>query len=213
MSRERDGVLGWVPARLFGGCELTARNTLAEIGGVAVGGTVAVGCTATIGVATVGTGMALCGAAGSAIGGGVHDALDGDPNTNPFDLRRRGPEAALGGGSILAGRLASNVLQRSAPNTTSVARPRSTVASDGTEITGFTGHGIQRVIGDGGARAGVRPEALLDALSNPLRTTSGVDQLGRPFRIYTGANARVVVNPDTGRVVSVNPLSGAGAHR
>jgi RHS repeat-associated protein len=123
-SRQRGkcGVLGWVPAQLFGGCELTARNTLAEIGGVAAGGTVAVGCAATFGVATVGTGMALCGAAGSAIGGGVHDALDGDPNTNPFDLRRRGPEAALGGGSILAGRLVSSVVSRSPSQTAGTLR-------------------------------------------------------------------------------------------
>ena len=105
-------------------------------------------------------------------------------------------------------------VSRVAPNTTHPSLHRvSIVASDGTEITGFSRHGIKRVIGDGGAWAGVRPEAVLDALRNPLRTTPGVDQLGRPFRVYTGANARVVINPDIGRVVSVNSLSGAGAHR
>ena len=73
-------------------------------------------------------------------------------------------------------------------------------------------HGIERAIRDAATRAGVKPQAILDALHNPAMITSGVDQLGRPFQIFTGENARVVVNPQTGEVVSVNPLSGAGAH-
>lgn len=40
------------------------------------------------------------------------------------------------------------------------------VASDGTRISSFTGHGIDRVIGDGAKRDGVKPQALLDALRN-----------------------------------------------
>jgi len=42
---------------------------------------------------------------------------------------------------------------------------------------------------------------------------SGVDQQGRPFEIFTGKDARVVVNPQSGKVVSVNPMSGAGASK
>jgi hypothetical protein len=42
--------------------------------------------------------------------------------------------------------------------------------------------------------------------------TEGVDDFGRPFKIYQGTDARVVINPQTGKVVSTNPLSGAGAH-
>lgn len=87
------------------------------------------------------------------------------------------------------------------------------VASDGTAVTGFTKHGVDRVIGDGGMRAGVRPEALLDAIKNPVRITEGVDSLDRPFKIFTGKDARLVMNPESGRVVSVNPRSGAGANR
>ena len=86
------------------------------------------------------------------------------------------------------------------------------VAQNGTKITGFTKHGIDRVVGDGSKRAGVKPEALLDALKNPKKIVSGVDSQGRPFQTFVGENARVVVNPQTGQVVSVNPLSGAGAH-
>jgi RHS repeat-associated protein len=92
------------------------------------------------------------------------------------------------------------------------AKCLSILAKNGTKITGFTGHGIERAIGDAAKRAGVKPQAILDALHNPTTITSGVDQLGRPFQIFTGENARVVVNPQTGQVVSVNPLSGAGAH-
>jgi RHS repeat-associated protein len=87
------------------------------------------------------------------------------------------------------------------------------VASDGTRISGFTGHGVDRAIGDGAKRAGVKPQALRDAIRNPTKITEGVDDLGRPYKIYTGGDARVVVNPQTGRVVSVNPLSRAGANR
>ena len=86
-------------------------------------------------------------------------------------------------------------------------------ASDGTDVTGFTGHGIQRAIGDNAGRAGTRPQAILDTLRSPTKITQGVDNLGRPYKVYTGSNARVVINPDTGQVVSVNPMSGAGASR
>ena len=84
-------------------------------------------------------------------------------------------------------------------------------ASDGADITGFKSHGIDRVIGDGAGRAGTTPQAILNAFKNPNSITEGVDDLGRPFKIYTGNDARVVINPPTGQVVSVNPMSGAGA--
>jgi hypothetical protein len=87
----------------------------------------------------------------------------------------------------------------------------SIVAKNGTKITGFTKHGIERVIGDAAERAGTKPQAILDALQNPLKIETGVDPLGRPFQRFIGQDARVVVNPQTGQVVSVNPLSGAGA--
>jgi hypothetical protein len=68
------------------------------------------------------------------------------------------------------------------------------------------------VIGDNAGRAGTRPQAILDALKNPKRIISGVDSLGRPYEVFIGEHARVVVNPQTGKIVSVNPLSGIGAH-
>jgi len=89
-------------------------------------------------------------------------------------------------------------------------------AADGTEITGYTRHGLNRAIGDGpqapgvAERAGTDPGAILDALRNPQKITEGVDQFGRPYKVYSGSDARVVVNPQTGRIISTNPLGGAG---
>ena len=84
------------------------------------------------------------------------------------------------------------------------------VAQNGTRIGGYAKHGIDRAIGDGASRAGTSPSAILDALKNPSKITSGVDKLGRPFEIFTGNNARVVVNPQTGKIISVNPLGRGG---
>ena len=75
------------------------------------------------------------------------------------------------------------------------------LASDGTEVVGFTQHGIDRAIGDGAKRAGTRPATVLDAIKNPMKITEGVDNLGRPFKVYWGADARVVIDPETGRIV------------
>ncbi len=83
-------------------------------------------------------------------------------------------------------------------------------ASSGTVITGYTRHGIHRLLGDGARRAGVSSRAILDALKNPRKIVKGVDSLGRPFEAFYSASARVVVNPKTGKIISVNPLSAAG---
>ena len=52
--------------------------------------------------------------------------------------------------------------------------------------------------------------SILDALKNPNSIKSGVDKLGRPFQTFEGGGARVIVNPETGQIVSVNPIGGAG---
>ncbi|MBW7876446.1 MAG: RHS repeat-associated core domain-containing protein, partial [Candidatus Cloacimonetes bacterium] len=87
------------------------------------------------------------------------------------------------------------------------------VAQDGTTITGFTKHGINRVIGDNTKRAGTNPTAILDALKNPLKIKQGLDPQQRPFKIYTGKSGRVIINPETGKVVSTNPLSHKRYHK
>lgn len=84
------------------------------------------------------------------------------------------------------------------------------VAQNGTRVTGYTGHGINRAIGDGATRAGVSPKALLSALKNPKTIKVGVDPQGRPFQTFVGSQAKVVVNPSTGQIVSMNPLGRGG---
>ncbi len=83
-------------------------------------------------------------------------------------------------------------------------------ASNGTKILGYTKHGVDRAIGDAGKRAGVKPSSILDTIKNPQSIKSGFNSKGRPFQVFTGNTSRVIVNPDTGKIVSVNPLSGAG---
>lgn len=85
-----------------------------------------------------------------------------------------------------------------------------TTAKDGTDVTGYTDHGLNRAIGDGGDRAGTKPEAILDALKNPTKIKEGIDDKGRPFKVYQGEAARVVINPETGKIVSTNPRSRRG---
>ena len=84
-------------------------------------------------------------------------------------------------------------------------------AANGLRITGFTGHGVNRAIGSVG-RSGVKPGAILDALKNPLRINNVVaDQLGRQSQRFIGQFGEVVVNPQTGRIISVNPTSSSKA--
>ena len=86
------------------------------------------------------------------------------------------------------------------------------IASNGTSIVGFTMHGVDRAIGDLAGRAGTKPQAILEALKSPTKkVVEGVDRQGRRFQVFTGRDARVVVNPDSGRIISVNPLSRLGA--
>jgi hypothetical protein len=124
------------------------------------------------------------------------------PSLGPDDFipARMGPKLL---GSVLLGIAAKDALK---------TRTGKAIVGEGIEITGFTKHGINRVVGDGAKRAGVKPEALLDALKNPTKIKSGVDSQGRPYQIFEGKNARVVVNPETGNIISANPLTGIGAH-
>jgi hypothetical protein len=87
--------------------------------------------------------------------------------------------------------------------TTTQGRPV-IIAKDGTVVRGLTKHGIDRVIG-GYKREGVAPRPILDALKNPIEIVKGIDSDGRPFVKYIGKNATVVVNPETGLIVSVWP--------
>ncbi len=122
-------------------------------------------------------------------------------------------ELALGTGlTSLARKGAASNLWNAARNlfrgkSSSGAKGVQFVAKDGTKITGFTKHGVNRAIGDGGKRTGVKPGKILDALKNPQRIRESVSPDGQPARVFIGKGARVVVNPESGKIVSVNPLS------
>ncbi|OXM58670.1 hypothetical protein CFP71_01715 [Amycolatopsis thailandensis] len=72
-------------------------------------------------------------------------------------------------------------------------------------ITGYTRHGLQRVMGSRGD-GGVHPRAMLDAVRNPKKA---VTNLQRRTSTYHGKHAVVVVN-QRGKVVSAWPKGKAG---
>ena len=74
---------------------------------------------------------------------------------------------------------------------------------------GVTEHGVQQKI-----NRGVRSADELDALKNPLQVKPvKVDSLGRPSQRSIGRKAEVVTNPETGKIISVNPTSTKKAER
>ncbi len=84
-------------------------------------------------------------------------------------------------------------------------------AANGLKITGFTGHGVDRAIGSFG-RSGVKPDAIFNALKNPLKINNVVtDQFGRQSQRFIGQFGEVVINPQTGKIISVNPTSSSKA--
>ena len=73
---------------------------------------------------------------------------------------------------------------------------------------------MMKKICDGFKRASVNPNAILDAVKNPLKINDIVtDSLGRNSQRFIGRAAEVVVNPDTGRIISLNPTSSNKAAR
>jgi hypothetical protein len=77
----------------------------------------------------------------------------------------------------------------------------------GGRITGFTRHGLDRVI-----QRGVKPEAILDAAKNPLKVGKVVtDNFGRMSQRYIGRSAEIVINPNSGKIISANPTSSSKA--
>jgi hypothetical protein len=83
------------------------------------------------------------------------------------------------------------------------------IAANGTKINGFIGHAVERAI-----ERGVSPSSMLDALKNPLKIGEVVfDNLGRPSQRLIGRSSEVVINPLTGRIISVNPTSSKKAAR
>ena len=95
-----------------------------------------------------------------------------------------------------------------------VGEARGIVTPNGVEVRGFTSHGVDRAIGDFSGRRGVSPSGILDALKNPLQTKPvRFDAYGRPSQRFIGREGEIVVNPQTGKIISINPTSASKANR
>lgn len=91
--------------------------------------------------------------------------------------------------------------------TEQIAKKIGIETSTGIKITGFGKHSLNRAIGDFG-RKGVNPKSILDAVKNPLVVKDVItDGLGRQSQRFIGRLGEVVVNPGTGKIISVNPTS------
>lgn len=72
---------------------------------------------------------------------------------------------------------------------------------DNLSVKGISIHVAERAIERGGT-----VESLIDAVVNPLEITAvKYDSDGQPSKQYRGAISTVVINPDTGNVISTNP--------
>lgn len=76
--------------------------------------------------------------------------------------------------------------------------PLSYVDPDGTQVTGFTRHGINQVI-----NRNISPAAILDATRNPLSVAVKIGPSGASAR-YIGSACVVVINP-AGDVITAWP--------
>lgn len=82
------------------------------------------------------------------------------------------------------------------------------IASDGTKVSGYTTHFIDRVIGQTstphkGMRMGVTVEQALDALQNPTNVVPEFVN-GEHRKVYAGSAAKVTMNAE-GQMIQANP--------
>ena len=76
-------------------------------------------------------------------------------------------------------------------------------------IPGFTKHGFEQA-----TNRSVSPESVLDSIKSPLKINSiQYDSLGRPSQRYIGRTAEVAINPESMKIVSINPTSSKKAAR
>jgi hypothetical protein len=88
-----------------------------------------------------------------------------------------------------------------------LAKNADEIAETTVKVTGFTKHGLNRAI-----QRGVKTPAILDAIKNPLKIGKvTTDAFGRQSQRYIGKSAEVVISPQTGKIISVNPTSSSKA--
>ena len=165
-------------------------GTVALVGAVAL--TVATGggaAAVAVGVAKVVGSVAVSTAVSAGLGylsNGSQGAIDGACNGFMF--------GSLSSCGCAVLKYASSVVNK-ARVATSISEPKKIANS----ITGYTKHGLNQAIGRDGV--GVKPSAILDAVRNPLKVVTKIDNLGRVSTQYRGTHSTVVLN-EIGKVVS-----------
>jgi len=119
------------------------------------------------------------------------------------------PVEALWGVGLAAGRAATGLIDNVA---TSSAIPTA-ITPEPSKVSGviakFAKHALHQKM-----NRSVPSSAVLNAVKSPLQTRPVViDKLGRPSQRIVGRKAEVVVNPETGKVISINPTSTKKAQR
>lgn len=114
--------------------------------------------------------------------------------------------AAVAADTAATGSLTTGLLAN-APAVNAAAVTVAEVATGGiagaVTVTGMTGHAVDQAIS-----RGVKPAQILDAIKNPLKIAAPkTDSLGRVSQKLVGEKASVVVNPESGKVVTVHPTS------
>jgi len=75
-------------------------------------------------------------------------------------------------------------------------------AANGVRITGMTLHAVERA-----AERGITKPAIFNTLTNPLKIGRIVtDAAGRQSQRFFGRLGEVAINPETGKILSVNPI-------
>ncbi len=149
----------------------------------------------------------------------VKDGIKNYPKNfkNEFQNADRKRRLEMGGevfaNALIAAGIIKNVAKASSKGMRAAikeqAKKRFIIAKNGVKVERFTKHGIHRAIGDF-KRVGVKPEGILDALKKPLKICDiKTNNKGLRSQRFIGRFGEVVVNPDTGGIVSVNPIDSA----
>ena len=165
-------------------------GTVALVGAIAL--TVATGggaAAVAVGVAKIVGSVAVSTAVSAGVGyleNGSQGAIDGACNGFMFGSLSACGGAALKYASSTAGKVSAAA---------SANEPKKIANA----ITGYTRHGLNQAIGRNGV--GVKPSAILDAVRNPMKIVTKIDDLGRVSTQYRGAQSTVVLN-EAGKVIS-----------
>ena len=108
---------------------------------------------------------------------------------------------ALIGGA--AGGLIKAGVGKSVGNIIKTTSKTNITSANGIKVSGFTKHGVNRAI-----ERGVKSNHILDALKRPIKIKNiEIDKLGKQSQKFVGEKGSVVINPKTGKIITVHPTS------